>query len=186
MAAEQKLEIGPGDHALGSGWDTLTADPFGKADYHCRWGRETFPIANDTYDKVFASHVIEHVPWYKINGSLEEVLRILKPGGSFEVWTVDFDVVVHAYLSGEIPDAWRRYNSEGDLMKWINGRIFAYEKQSEGDTDLNCHRSCFTRKSLKAQLQAAGFTGVIDTKRNNGEDHGPVDMGVLSFKPSTT
>lgn len=39
------------------------------------------PFADDTFDKVICSEVLEHIPDY--NGALKEVERVLKPGGLF-------------------------------------------------------------------------------------------------------
>ena len=39
------------------------------------------PFADDTFDKVICSEVLEHIPDYR--GALREVERVLKPGGMF-------------------------------------------------------------------------------------------------------
>lgn len=39
------------------------------------------PFADDTFDKVICSEVLEHIPDY--NGALKEIERVLKPGGLF-------------------------------------------------------------------------------------------------------
>ena len=39
------------------------------------------PFADDTFDKVICSEVLEHIPDY--NGALAEIERVLKPGGLF-------------------------------------------------------------------------------------------------------
>ena len=39
------------------------------------------PFADDTFDKVICSEVLEHIPDYQ--GALQEVERVLKPGGLF-------------------------------------------------------------------------------------------------------
>ncbi|NND68806.1 MAG: class I SAM-dependent methyltransferase [Halioglobus sp.] len=39
------------------------------------------PFADDTFDKVICSEVLEHIPDYR--GALQEIERVLKPGGLF-------------------------------------------------------------------------------------------------------
>lgn len=42
------------------------------------------PFENDTFDFIIANHVMEHVPnWFE---SFKEMARILKPGGTIEIW----------------------------------------------------------------------------------------------------
>lgn len=38
---------------------------------------------------LYASHVLEHIPWYKTEEVLREWVRVLKPGGVLEVWVPD-------------------------------------------------------------------------------------------------
>lgn len=179
------LEIGPGDGparvAPGETWNRLTANITKGGDhYHARWGTDRLPWPENMYDLVYASHVIEHIPWYKTVEALREAHRILKPTGHIEIWTVDFERVMEAYTHGAIPDAWRRYNPEGLLMKWINGRIFAYDK-GEGD-ELNMHRACFDRNYLRWCLTQAGFNSLVNLEKPRGEDHGHINMGVGGTK----
>jgi predicted SAM-dependent methyltransferase len=174
----KSLEIGPGEYPV-AGFDSLTADLNQPATYHCFWGNDLLPIEDETYDLVYASHVIEHVPWYRVHAALKEVYRILKPGGSFEVWTVNFRVVTSAFIQEEIPDDWRRMNPHDDFMTWINGRLFAYETEGTG---LNFHKSCFTFQSLVKLLQDVGFKEPISIFKPRGIDHGPVNLGVAAWK----
>jgi len=180
------LEIGPGDgaatHGLDEIWETLTANPRTSATFHAHWGYETLPILDETYDLVYASHVIEHIAWYKTVGALKDVYRILQDDGVIELWTVDFAYVVNRYLDGKMGDDWRRYNPENSLMKWVNGRIFSYD-QLEGH-ELNLHRACFDEKHLCWCLAEAGFSKPcrIVGEEPRGEDHGKVNMGVRAYK----
>ena len=47
------------------------------------------PFEDNTFDLVYASHVLEHIPWYKVEEVVKEWVRILKPGGVLEVWVPD-------------------------------------------------------------------------------------------------
>lgn len=179
------LEIGPGSGpakpAAGEEWQTLTADITKKADYHAVWGGNgKLPIESDKFDLVYASHVIEHVAWYRVHDALREVYRILRPGGNLEVWTVDFRYVVQCYLDNKLGDNWRRYNPQSDPMLWVNGRIFAYN-QDDGQ-GLNFHKSCFDERHLIKSMLTAGFRSPTRLTKPRGEDHGKINLGIGATK----
>lgn len=109
-----------------------------------------------------------------------DVYRILKRGGAFEVWTVDFEKVVIAYLKREIPDSWFLKNPDKDIMQWVNGRIFAYD-QNDGK-ELNLHRACFDEIHLRSILTKAGFKNVEALKHPRGADHGFINLGLRGVK----
>lgn len=173
----KRLEIGPGQHPL-PGCDTL--DCVGSPTWPAEWGAEPLPIPDGHYAEVYASHVLEHVPWFKSLEALREVWRILQPGGLLEIWVPDFAAIVRAYLSGECGDQWRRHNPEGDSMAWVNGRLFTY-----GPAEPNWHRACFDFAYLSRLLALARFTQIERIpKRTRGKSHGPAELGVRAIKPA--
>jgi SAM-dependent methyltransferase len=181
------LEIGPGDCPIDPGWDTVDSKiarigrgtdgykqyPFGG------WGYELIPAARGTYDLVYASHVLEHVPWYKTVNALKDVWRILKPGGTIEVWVPNFWYLVQCYQERICGDRWKKHNRRRDPMLWLNGRLFTY-----GPGDDNWHRACFDGGHLANCLQQAGFTDVARIpRRTRGRSHGKIDLGMTGRKP---
>lgn len=180
---EERLEIGPGAHPL-AGFDALDVVARPGVTYVASWGMEPLPIPDQRYDFVFTSHCLEHVPWQYTNRALNEVYRILKPGGHLEVWVPDFACIVKAYTRKQCGDGWRRFNPDGDFMRWVNGRLFAY---MGGETKMgpeNFHRACFDAPYLIDCLAKAGFVRVQQLKqRRRGISHGVVDLGVVGWKP---
>lgn len=178
------LEIGPGDHPIKSSdkieWKTLSA--LDGSDYKARWGydKDPLPIDDNTFDIVYASHVIEHIPWYNVIDALSEVQRILKPRGRVEIWTIDFAKVVDAYCSGKCGDNWRRYNPNANPMMWVNGRVFAYER----DGDLNWHKSLFDYAHMCSCMSKANLFGFreLNAAGKRGTKHGPAEFGVEGLK----
>ncbi len=81
------LEIGSGNNRL-PGFETL--DIFGGryVDYVYNAARP-LPFRDNTFDLIYASHVLEHIPWYMTEQVLREWFRILKPTGQLEVWVPD-------------------------------------------------------------------------------------------------
>lgn len=171
------LEIGPGEHPL-PGFDSLDSVPRRGVKYVARWGEEPLPIEACSYTFVFASHVLEHVPWNRTIAALREANRVLRPGGVLEVWVPDFAFIVDCYLRRRCGDRWRRDNPEGDPMLWVNGRVFTY-----GPGEENWHKACFDARHLRQCLQRAGFVGVerLD-RRTRGVSHGAIDLGMRGTK----
>ena len=171
------LEIGPGKDPV-EGFETLDVIGRPGTTYVADWGHEPLPIPNETYDLVFASHVLEHVSWTRTQNALLEAKRILKPNGMLEIWVPNFAYIVDCYHRRICGDDWRRENSEADPMKWVNGRIFTY-----GPGEENRHRACFDERSLRRCLEQAGFGNVRRvSKRIIGIGHGPIDLGMRGVK----
>jgi predicted SAM-dependent methyltransferase len=179
------LEIGPGkQHAQrwrDEQWQTLNAAP--GSTYTAEWGVEPLPIPADTFDYVFISHVIEHLPWYQTVDALKEVHRITKPGGSIAVWTLDFEQIVKGYLENRHGDDWLcggRIPKQAGHMFWVAGRIFSYQMD---DNDFNWHKALFDEKHLSRCLTAAGFVRPerMDIKEARGYKHGKMNMGIKAW-----
>ena len=172
----RRVEIGSertGTYAPGV--ETLDVVP--GADHCARWGAEPLPFADASFADVYASHVLEHVPWFQTQDALREVRRILAPGGRFEVWVPDFRHIVACYLAGRCGDTWRRSNPTSNPMLWANGRIFTY-----GPGEENWHRAVFDEAYLTHCLAEAGFSAVeITRERRRGVGHGPIDLGAVAY-----
>lgn len=177
----KKLEIGPGDCPLGEGWDTLdaVAIPSVKLIYTARWGYEPLPIANNSYDLIFTSHVIEHIPWYQTMDALQEAYRILAPNGDLEIWTLNFQVIVEAYIEKRWVRDWDCGGRVTNWMHSIAGHVFAYEKQGN---PFMWHKALFDPEYLTYCLMEAGFKTVVPLNASRGHDHGPANMGFRATK----
>lgn len=111
--------------------------------------------------------------------ALAEAHRILRPGGCLELWVPDFGYLVECYLAYRCGDDWRHQNPDGDPMRWLNGRLFAY-----GPPQANWHRAVFDRVGLTRQLLAVGFAAVTRLDSPRGYDHGRINLGVAAWKRS--
>lgn len=171
------LEIGGGEFPLKDTGDIIWKQ------INRGWGVHKLQEAGAVYDEVFASQVIEHCEWFRVDAALKEAYRLLKHGGLIEIWTMDFDKIVRAYLEGKMGCPWNRYNPENDPMLWVNGRIFAY---GDSPSDPNWHRSCHTPTFMKQLLEKAKFTDIqllTAEERRRGTGHGPCEFGVRARKP---
>lgn len=104
------LELGAGPFPQ-PGYDTLDGEDWSKGyqnDVRPQYAYvydvekcEPWPIEDNSYDSVLSIHMIEHIDPLKVGHLFREVLRILKPGGTFRVHVPNGPVIARAYV--EIP-----------------------------------------------------------------------------------
>jgi SAM-dependent methyltransferase len=186
------LEIGPGTtngrSIIFPQADTVDGK-VGQPTASVLWGQEKFPFEDNTYDLVFASHVLEHVPWYRIDAALREVHRVLKPKGEVEIYVPDFGYIVSCYLNKRCGDNWRVFNPDNDWMTWVNGRIFTYGEDAvellsaERPIPQTHHKTVFDSEFLLKCLRKAGFAGVLRlNRRRHGAAHKIPEVGAIAVK----
>lgn len=81
------LDIGCGRRKI-EGADGMDIDPDSHAKIIHDINKYPFPIADSSYDQIFAKHIIEHIE--NPRGLIEEIYRILKPGGRAFIETPHF------------------------------------------------------------------------------------------------
>lgn len=175
------LDIGPGDNPIGQGWDTLdiVGNPTIKADL-C----EPLPIEDDTYDLIYISHVLEHIPWYDVPEVLKELYRILKPNGVIEVWVPDMDKIIMGYLSPNVIDLdyFRPLTKDiKDPAVWFCYRTYCYSI-NKGKEEGRFHKGCFNSRLLFRRLEEAGFKDIKFLDKPRSYDHGFINLGMSGKK----
>lgn len=176
----RKLEIGPTNgQRLDKSWETLNIFPGSNVDIVADIRRPLKMIKDDSYDIIYMSHVLEHVPWFNTIHFLKEIRRILKSGGVVEIWVPDFDKLISAYLDNNLikKDGWYKYNPNKDPMIWLNGRIFTY-----GPNEDNWHRAIFNSDHLVNCLKKAQFFDIKKLNKPRGYDHGWINLGMSGRK----
>lgn len=190
-----KLEIGPHankrtpDNTPEGTWHT--ADSNYDCTFRCRWGVDSFPVTPDSYDWVYASHVLEHLPWWQVLQALREVFRILKPNGRFTVWVPDAVKIVG--MAAQSPEklveaerGWKhghKINPEHSPWVYMNARVFWGARPGEVGQEQHFHRSMFGKESLQLLLQQAGFKSVAEAERKESElGHGWMEVGMEATK----
>ena len=194
------LEIGPGagiyvGHITGNstaGFETVDVFSHRGATYVADASRR-LPFATATFDLVYASHIIEHVPWYQVDMTLKEWVRVLKPGGRLEVWTPNGLRIAKAFVEAEEracadfhADDWWRMNEQRDPCLWAAGRMFSYGDGTGTANHENWHRSLFSPRFLRSAFAAAGLADIreMDRAEVRTHDHGWINLGVCGMKPS--
>ena len=176
----RKLEIGPRlGKRIDNTWETLDVISDNNPNIIADIAEPLTMICDEVYDIIYASHVIEHVPWFKTIDCLKELYRILKPNGVIEIWVPDFQKLIAAYHDNELikKDGWYKHNPAKDPMVWLNGRIFTY-----GPGEENWHKSVFTSTYLSDCLYAAGFKDISRLVTPRGPDHGYINLGLSGVK----
>lgn len=175
----QRLEIGPGNSPLGDGWKVLDYVDGPNVDFVAMWGKERLPFEDNTWDYIYASHVLEHIPWHDAVDALKELHRVIRKGGQVEIHVPDFGKIVREwYLKGR-KGAWGRFD---DHMHWLNARIFGISLGEHNPA--KHHLAVYDLGSLKRTLQMAGFTELKRSGPPRGrEKHGTLDLGLIGRKP---
>lgn len=87
-------------------------------------------------DGVFSSHLLEHIPYEKVSGTLKEWCRVIKPGGYLMLYLPDEDQypkVGHKYANAD--HKWDvNFQRVIDAMAEVKGwDLIDYQVRSEGD-----------------------------------------------------
>lgn len=187
---QRYLEIGPGDERT-TGFETLNVVGGLNVDYVFDAAKQ-LPFKDNTFDLIYASHILEHIPWYKTEDVLKEWVRILKPGGQLEVWVPDGLKICETLLKAELKsvnlidkDGWYKFNPRKDPCLWAAGRIFTYGDGTGNPNHPNWHRAIFTPRYLKKLFEYSGFVNIKEMDRSEvrGYDHGWINLGVKGTKP---
>jgi SAM-dependent methyltransferase len=188
--AFRRLEIGPGPRRL-PGFETLSVVGGRSVDYIADASKR-LPFRDQTFDLIYASHIIEHIPWYLTANALREWVRILKCGGRLEVWTPDGLKIARAFVAAEDNDSlefhadgWWRFNESKDPCVWMAGRCFSYGDGSGRADHPNWHRALFSERHLRALMTNVGLIDIRRLERADvrGHDHGWINLGLVGTKP---
>lgn len=132
------------------GWDApqegwTTFDIGGHADYQGNIVDLSI-FANNSFNKVYASHVFEHINYLEARHALQEVFRVLKPGGLFFIAVPDVENLSRGFKSK-------------DYLVVENAMDVIYGVYRDGGR-LNDHKYGYTRKTLTYELKNVGFRKV--------------------------
>lgn len=158
-----RLNLGSGPYRY-PGW--LTADAFkSEADIYVN-ARSGMPFDDNTFDVIYSEHMLEHIEVDYIPRLLEEIHRVLKPGGLFRVTVPDLEIHANNYVSKN--DAFfkpiiDKYQARLDKQRekyWLirsNGGAF----MSRAVRRFYRHRWMYDFETLSGCLQEVGFKETI-------------------------
>jgi SAM-dependent methyltransferase len=184
----RKLEIGPGFKRI-SGFETLNIFGGLNVDYVYDASRK-LPFRSNTFEVIYASHILEHIPWYKTKKVIKEWVRTLKPGGSLEIWVPDGLKICKAFIDYELnqknikTDNWYKFNSNRNPCIWANSRIFSYGDGSNNRGHPNWHKSLLSYRYICDVFYECGLEKISKMSKSEirGYDHGWINLGVRGIK----
>lgn len=136
---ERLLHIGCGE-INAPGFINLDARPLPHIHFVRRNITKLPVIPDSAVDMIYMCHVLEHVTRSRVTNTLEEMKRILKPGGLLRLSVPDFDCIINLY------------EKSGRDIKKIAPALMGGQ-----DYPYNIHYSVFNHEFLTDQLLKAGF-----------------------------
>lgn len=111
------------------------------------------PFGDETLDRVYSEHVLEHVPYQTGVFFLKEAHRTLRPGGCIRIAVPDLEDLVAAYHNGD----WKRFD-------WVNWPEHAFIESRAQMINIGFrwwgHMHLYDREELERALLEAGFQDI--------------------------
>jgi predicted SAM-dependent methyltransferase len=141
----RRLHIG--GHVRTAGWEVLDANP-GPCVDHIGNAGDLAAFADDSFEQLYASHVLEHFDYQgQLLKTLTEWRRVLTPNGTLCVSVPDLDVLARLFLDRTLLSGQERFL----VMRMIfGGHIDQYDYHLVG----------LNEEFLTSYLHAAGFIGI--------------------------
>jgi len=115
------------------------------------------PIPLKSCSQIYASHVIEHLPYSSAKLALANTLKILEPGGCYRLVVPNLSLYISNYISSNEANAAISFSIETGMgtQAWPN--LFS---RMRGDS----HHVMYDSKALKYLLDSIGFSNVREAK----------------------
>lgn len=129
------------------GWEILNVLPGDHVD-HVGRADELARFADDTFEVIYASHVLEHLaPGGELQAGLREWQRVLRPGGILLVSVPDLDVLASLFVDRERLNRDERFRV---MLMMFGGHLDQHDQ----------HQIGLNEEFLTYYLQQAGFANV--------------------------
>lgn len=139
MSEARKLHIGAGRVHL-PGFINMDLFDMHQQDLYCEMTK--MPFEKNTFDLIYACHVLEHVHRRMVTATLHHWVEMLKPGGVLRLAVPNFDSVLS------------RYDDTGDLEE-LMGLLYGGQNHPK-----NNHFVTFDSVTLKRHMDRAGLKDI--------------------------
>lgn len=152
----KKLHLGCGKVYL-PGWTNVDIFSNSKADEYA--DVTALPYEKESYDLIYASHILEHVHRHMVVATLSHWRDILKPGGVLRLAVPNFYAICGYYLKNP------------DKIEDLIGLLYGGQNYH-----LNRHTVTFDQRYLTGLLERSGFKNVVGwewklTEHANHDDY---------------
>lgn len=157
----RRLHLGSGKVYL-HGWTNVDIFSSVQADLYCDITR--LPFEPESFDLIYASHVLEHIHRHMVVATLQHWRELLKPGGVLRLAVPDFRACVEWY-------------QKTDDLPSLMGLLYGGQNSPK-----NSHTVVFDDSTLIAALTSAGFSKIRRWDWRATE-HANYDDYSQAFKP---
>ena len=175
---EISLDLGGGYRPGQNGWINVDVSNESDLFWDLRYG---IPFPDASVDRIYSSHLFEHLTYEQGQGLLDESMRALKPGGSFSIVVPNARMYVEWYTGArEIPadaDTWAPAYNNTTGIDALN-----YVAYMAGE-----HKYMFDQVNLLHILNAKGFDRVTQRAFDPETDLAERDFEsiyAIGYKPS--
>lgn len=163
--AARKINVGCGANIL-TGW--FNADLYPRFGASFMDAGKPWPFADGAFEALLCEHMIEHVPKDLGRRLIAEAFRTLAPGGKARIVTPDVTSFSRMILfPAERP--------KGEAYLDVIREVFGPAEPSWCDAINYCfyehgHRYIYSPEELRAELEAAGFRDIVETRAGEPSD----------------
>jgi len=173
---DRKLHIG-GTTAHAE-WEILNANNAPYVDHACN-ASDLSCFENDTFEAIYASHVVEHFDYIgPLGATLAEWLRVLKPGGKIYISVPNLDILANILLMKDFYSIDERYQA---MRMIFGGHVDQYDYHGVG---LNLEfLSHFLIEAGYTNIQKVDEFGIFDDTSSFKLKGVPISLNVIAEKP---
>ena len=134
----------------------LDLDPAVQPDIVCSI-TDMSPVLDCSIDAIWSSHNLEHLQRHEVPQALNEMIRVLRPGGLLLITLPDLRQVAQLVVEDRLED--QAYTSPSGPITALD-MIFGHTASLARGKQFMAHRTGFTATTLQRALFVAGFVDI--------------------------